>query len=155
MRKSMKRLMITVGVGFALCALVSPARADFLPGSYTYKLVLRDDLGFALCGKETSEEDERVSANYTTEVYNAAGDKLNATVADASIDGDTGCHCSVSVPVGDGAGRAKVGETLDCVIVTPNGSLDVPNSLTVASPAFLPFGDSPVRFWLPFETKIW
>ena len=108
--------MMTIGTGFILCALAYPARADFLPGVYTYKLVLRDDQGFALRGAETSEEDERVSANYTIEVYNAAGDKLNATVADASIDGDTGCNCSVSVPVGDGAGRAKVGERLTLVV---------------------------------------
>ena len=43
-RKSMKRLMMTAGAGLVLCALACPARADFLPGGYTYKLVLRDDL---------------------------------------------------------------------------------------------------------------
>ena len=112
----MKRLMMTAGAGLVLCALACPARADFLPGGYTYKLVLRDDLGFALCGAETSEEDERVSANYTIKVYNADGDEISATVADASIDGDVGYNCSVTVSVGDGAGRAKVGERLTLVV---------------------------------------
>lgn len=116
MRTSMKKLMITAGAGLVLCALAYPSRADFLPGGYTYKLVLRDDLGFALRGAETSEEDERVSSNYTIEVYNAEGDKVNAMVADVSIDRDAGCNCSVSVPVGDGAGRAKVGERLTLVV---------------------------------------
>ena len=105
------KLIMTAGAGLVLCALACTVRADFLPGSYTYKLVLRDDQGFALSGTTTSEKgDERVSANYTIEVYNAAGDKLNATVADASIDKETGCNCSVSVPVGNGAGYAKVGD---------------------------------------------
>ena len=113
----MEKLMMIAGAGLVLCALVCPASADFLPGSYTYKLVLRDDQGFALSGTTTSEKgDERVSANYTIEVYNAEGDKLNATVADATVDGDTGCNCSVTVPVGNGAGYAKVGERLTLVV---------------------------------------
>ena len=112
----MKKLMKTAGAGFILCALACSAHADGLPGSYTYKLVLRDDLGFALCGAETSEGDERVSSNYRVEVYNAAGDKVTATVADVSIDADAGYNCSVTVSVGDGAGRAKVGEQLTLVV---------------------------------------
>ena len=112
----MKKLMMTAGAGLVLCALVCPARADFLPGVYTYKLVLRDDLGFALCGAEMSEEDERVSSNYTIKVYNAEGDEINATAADVSIDADAGYNCSLSVSVGDGAGRAKVGERLTLVV---------------------------------------
>ena len=115
-RKRMKRLMMTAGAGLVLCVLACSARADFLPGGYTYKLVLRDDQGFALCGAETSEEDERVSANYTIKVYNAEGNEINATVADVSIDGDVGYNCSVSVSVGDGDGRAKVGERLTLVV---------------------------------------
>ena len=115
-RKSMKKLMMTAGTGLVLCALACSARADFLPGGYTYKLVLRDDLGFALCGAETSEEDERVSSNYTIKLYNEKGDPVNATVSDVSIDGDTGYNCSVSVSVGDGDGRAKVGERLTLVV---------------------------------------
>ena len=112
----MKKLMMTAGAGLVLCALVCLSRADFLPGGYSYKLVLRDDLGFALCGAETSEEDERVSSNYTIKVYNAEGDEINATVADVSIDADAGYNCSLSVSVGDGAGRAKVGERLTLVV---------------------------------------
>jgi len=112
----MKKLMMTAGAGLVLCALACSAHADGLPGSYTYKLVLRDDLGFALCGAETSEGDERVSSNYRVEVYNAAGDKVTATVSDVSIDADVGYNCSVSVSVGDGAGRAKVGERLTLVV---------------------------------------
>ena len=112
----MKRLMMIAGVGLVLYALVCPAFADAMLGVYTYKLVLRDDQGLALCGEETSEDDERVSANYTIEVYNAEGDKISATVTDVSIDGETGCNCSVTVPVGDGAGYAKVGERLTLVV---------------------------------------
>ena len=112
----MKKLMMTAGAGLVLCALACPARAGLLPGGYTYKLVLRDDLGFALCGAETSEEDERVSSNYTIEVYDEDGDKVNATVTDVSIDGDVGYNCSLSVSVGDGDGRAKVGERLTLVV---------------------------------------
>jgi hypothetical protein len=101
-----------------LCALVCPARADFLPGSYTYKLVLRDDLGFALCGAETSEDDERVSSNYKIEVYNAEGDKINAELLDWSLDGDrdVGCNCTLAVSVGEKSGCAKKGEQLTLVV---------------------------------------
>ena len=37
------KLIMTAGAGLVLCALACTVRADFLPGSYTYKLVLRDD----------------------------------------------------------------------------------------------------------------
>ena len=147
-RKSMKRLMMTAGAGLVLCVLACSARADFLPGGYTYKLVLRDDQGFALCGAETSEEDERVSANYTIKVYNAEGNEINATVADVSIDGDTGYNCSVSVSVGDGAGRAKVGERLT-LVVSASG-LERFRSSKVLPPVGGMFGiaDAPVgAFW--------
>jgi hypothetical protein len=85
---------------------------------FTYKLLLRNDLGFAMQGMEMADGDERVSANFTIEVYDAEGEKVNATVADAAF-GDArnvGYNCVVSVPVGDGAGCAKAGERLTLAV---------------------------------------
>jgi hypothetical protein len=56
-----------------------------------------------------------------------------ATVASAD---EEGANFVLQIPVAS-ASTAKscaVGETLDCVLVTPEGALDVPNSLTVGSP---------------------
>ena len=107
----MKRLVVSVGAGLVLCALACSVWADGLPGVYTYKLVLRDDLGFALNGAETTDGDGRVSSNYKIEVFSAAGDKIGAELRDWSLvdDRNTGCNCTLSVPVGEGVGYAKTG----------------------------------------------
>ena len=112
-----------MGAGLVLCALACTVRADFLPGGYTYKLVLRDDQGFALRGTMTSEGSEFVSENYKVEVYNAEGAKINATLGDWSLvsDRDEGCNCTLSVPVGEGAGCAKKGERLTLVVTAVSG----------------------------------
>ena len=82
-RVNMKRKMIAAVAAFVLCALACPAWAAGFSGSYTYKLVLRDDWGLALSGTGS----ESVSYNYKIEVYTSGGVKLNASVADASFDG--------------------------------------------------------------------
>ena len=120
----MKRLVVSVGAGLVLCALACSVRADGLPGVYTYKLVLRDDLGFALNGAETTDGDGRVSSNYKIEVFSAAGDKIGAELRDWSLvdDRNTGCNCTLSVPVGEGVGYAKKGERLTLVVTTMRGA---------------------------------
>ena len=117
MRRVVKYMKV-MGAGLVLCALTCTARADFLPGTYTYKLVLRDDQGFALRGTMTSEGSEFVSENYTVEVYNSEGEKVNATLKDTVIGREGGHNCTLNVSVGDGAGYAKVGERLTLVVTT-------------------------------------
>ena len=104
--------------GLVLCALACTVRAFELSGVYTYGLVLRDDFGFALKGVETHDADERVSENYTIEVYNAAGGRISTELYDWSLgeDPDIGCNCTLDVAVGDAAGCAKVGERLTLVV---------------------------------------
>lgn len=152
----MKRLMMIAGVGLVLYALACPARADFMPGVYKYKLVLRDDNGFVLRGAETSEDDERVSSNYKIEVYNSGGDKLNATVTDVSIDGETGCNCSVTVPVGEGTGYATVGEQLTLVVTTKYDDTERFRSSKVLPPVggSLGFAKAPVGVFFGDETDV-
>ena len=86
--------------GFAFCMLACVARAAGLVGGYTYKLVLRDDVGFVLSGVDTLDGDERASYNYKIEVYKADGEKIGATVSDAALGGDVGYNCTLAVPVG-------------------------------------------------------
>jgi len=109
-------LLAAAGVLTLACV----ARAADLSGVYTYKLVLRDDSGFALRGTETYEGDESVSENYMIEVYNSEGVKVGATLADESLGSDrsAGYNCTLSVPVGEGAGYAKKGEQLTLVVTT-------------------------------------
>ena len=110
---------MAIWAGTALCMLASTARAADIGGGYTYKLVLRNDLGFALSGTETPDGDERVSNNYKIEVYNAEGAKVDAKVEDAVLgSGSVGYNCTLSVPVGDGAGYARAGEQLTLVVTT-------------------------------------
>ena len=94
------------------------AQAVGLSGVYTYKLILRDDLGFALSGTDTLAGDESVSSNYKIEVYTSDGVKLNVQVKDAVLGGGgtVGHNCAVTVPVGEGSGCAKVGEQLTLVV---------------------------------------
>ena len=116
--------MMPVVSGLVLCALACTVRAFELSGVYTYGLVLRDDFGFALKGVETHDADERVSENYTIEVYNAAGGRISTELYDWSLgeDPDIGCNCTLDVAVGDAAGCAKVGERLTLVVTTTKGS---------------------------------
>ena len=101
--------------------LACTARAAGFSGSYTYKLILRDDVGFVLSGVEA----ESASSNYKIEVYTSDGVKLNATVDDAALvaDGRTvGHNCVVSVPVGEDSNYAKIGEQLTLVVTEKYGS---------------------------------
>ena len=128
------------------------AQAVGLPGVYTYKLILRDDLGFALSGTETSAGDERVSSNYKIEVYTSDGVKLNVQVKDAVLDGrgTVGHNCAVTVPVGEGSGCAKVGEQLTLVVTTKYYGLERFRSSKVLPPVggTMGFAHAPVgAFW--------
>lgn len=82
--------------------------------------------------------------DYNTAMRDFGSAKLRAQRADGTVVAETrvssadaeGDNFVLSIPVAS-ASTAKsctVGETLDCVLVTDEGSLDVPNSLTVASP---------------------
>ena len=147
-RVNMKRKMIAAVAAFVLCALACPAWAAGFSGSYTYKLVLRDDWGLALSGTGS----ESVSSNYKIEVYTSGGVKLNASVADASFDGGrtVGHNCTVSVPVGEDSGYAKIGEQLTLVVTEKYSGSEKFRSSKVLPPVGGMFGiaDAPVgAFW--------
>jgi len=82
--------------------------------------------------------------DYNTAMRDFGSAKLRAQRADGTVVAETqvssadaeGNNFVLAIPVAS-ASTAKsctVGETLDCVLVTEEGSLDVPNSLKVASP---------------------
>ena len=106
-------------LGLVLSTLACSACADVLPGTYAYKLVLRDDIGFVLRGTEAPLPDERVSSNYKIEVFNSKGERVGSRVDDVTSlgsDRTTGCNCTLSVSVGEGTGCATVGEQLTLVV---------------------------------------
>ena len=143
----MKKWMMTFGVGLALSVHSFAAVAGF-NGVYTYKLILRDDWGLALNGTDESA----VSSNYKIEVFTSDGVKLNAWLEDASFgSGRTiGHNCTVSVPVGDGSGYAKVGERLTLVVTSKYADEERFRSSKVLPPVGGMFGiaDAPVgAFW--------
>ena len=139
-------------VAIVALVLACTAQAVGIPGVYTYKLVLRDDLGFALSGTETSAGDERVSSNYKIEVYTSDGVKLNVQVQDAVLDGGgtVGHNCAVTVPVGEDSGYAKVGEQLTLVVTTKYSGSERFRSSKVLPPVggTMGFAHAPVgAFW--------
>lgn len=143
----MKKWMMTLGVGLVLGVHSFAAVAGF-NGTYTYKLILRDDWGLALNGTDESA----VSSNYKIEVFTSDGVKLNAWLEDASFgSGRTiGHNCTVSVPVGDGSGYAKVGERLTLVVTSKYADEERFRSSKVLPPVGGTFGiaDAPVGvFW--------
>ena len=143
----MKKWMMTFGVGLALSVHSFAAVAGF-NGVYTYKLILRDDWGLALSGTGS----ESVSSNYKIEVFTSGGVKLNVSVADASFDcGRTvGHNCTVSVPVGEDSGYAKIGEQLTLVVTEKYSGSEKFRSSKVLPPVGGMFGiaDAPVgAFW--------
>jgi len=144
-----RALLIAAGVLMLACT----AQAVGFSGSYTYKLILRDDQGFALSGEMTQGGDEKVSSNYKIEVYTSDDVKLNAQVDDAALvdDGQTvGHNCVVSVPVGSDSGYAKVGEQLTLVVTETYSDTERFRSSKVLPPVGGMFGiaDSPVGvFW--------
>ena len=82
--------------------------------------------------------------DYNTVLRDFGDAKVRAQRADGTVMAETqvssadaeGNNFVLAIPVAS-ASTAKsctVGETLDCVLITEEGSLDVPNSLTVASP---------------------
>ena len=116
MKRNMKKSVVTICAGLLLCMLANTVRAAGFSGGYTYKLVLRDDYGFALSGEIVSGgDDERASANYVVKVYGENGANIAAEAADASLTGD-GCNCTLTVRVGDEDDCAKVGEQLTLVV---------------------------------------
>ena len=82
--------------------------------------------------------------DYNTAMRDFGSAKLRAQRADGTVMAETriadadaeGNNFVLSIPVASASTTKSctVGETLDCVIVTPEGSIDVPNSLKVASP---------------------
>ena len=87
---------------------------------------------------------EGVVPSYNTVLRDFGSAKLRAQRSDGTVIAESpvasanaeGVNFILSIPVAT-ASTAKsctVGETLDCVLVTQEGTLDVPNSLKVASP---------------------
>ena len=140
MKKTMKTASFLFAVGATLLAV--PARAEGLglnlPGSYTYKLVLRDGYGFALDGVLSGDGDGRVSSNYNIEVYDADGAKVSSTAYDAAVSG--GHNCSIGVSVGEGSGCAKVGSRLTLVVTDAAFGIEMFRSANVLPPVGGTFG---------------
>ena len=139
--------MMTAGAGLVLSVHSFAAVAGF-NGVYTYKLILRDDWGLALNGTDESA----VSSNYKIEVFTSDGVKLNAQLDDASFDGGrtVGHNCTVSVPVGEDSGYAKIGEQLTLVVTEKYSGSEKFRSSKVLPPVGGMFGiaDAPVgAFW--------
>ena len=117
-----------VGAGLVFFALACSARADGFPGTYAYKLVLRDKMGFVLSG--TEESGELASSNYNIEVLNSKGEPVGSRLADVTSLGsnrETGCNCTLSVSVGEGTGCATVGEQLTLVVTTKYDGTKLPD----------------------------
>jgi hypothetical protein len=82
--------------------------------------------------------------DYNTAMRDFGSAKLRAQRADGTVMAETqianadaeGNNFVLSIPVASASTvkSCAVGETLDCVIVTDEGAIDVPNSLKVASP---------------------
>lgn len=143
------RLLLILVVAFMFAYM---AQAVGIPGIYTYKLILRDDLGFALSGTDTLAGDERVSSNYKIEMYTSNGVKLNVQVQDAVLGGGgtVGHNCAVTVPVGEDPGYAKVGEQLTLVVTTKYSGSERFRSSKVLPPVggTMGFAHAPVGvFW--------
>lgn len=155
----MKNFAITTVAGGVLCLLACLARADALPGVYTYKLVLRDDNGFVLRGTEAPLSDERVSSNYKIEVFNSKGERVGSRVDDVTSlgsDRTTGCNCTLSVSVGEGSGYATVGEQLTLVVTTKYDGTERFRSSKVLPPVGGSFGfaKAPVGVFFGDETDV-
>ena len=155
----MKNFAITTVAGGVLCLLACMARADALPGVYTYKLVLRDDNGFVLRGTESPLPDERVSSNYKFDVFNSRGELVGSQVDDVTSlgsDRTTGCNCTLSVSVGEGTGYATVGEQLTLVVTTKNDGTERFRSSKVLPPVggSLGFAKAPVGVFFGDETDV-
>ncbi|MBQ4199676.1 MAG: hypothetical protein II649_07310, partial [Kiritimatiellae bacterium] len=146
----MKKSVVTICAGLLLCMLANTVRAAGFSGGYTYKLVLRDDYGFALSGEIVSGgDDERASANYVVKVYGENGANIAAEAADASLTGD-GCNCTLTVRVGDEDDCAKVGEQLTLVVTTKYSGSERFRSSKVLPPVggTMGFAHAPVgAFW--------
>ena len=96
--------------------LAGATQAAGMSGSYLYKLILRDDTGFALSGAITADSaDEIVTHNYAFEVYDEDMNPIDATVCDAKT-AESGYNCVLDVPVGGGEGSAAVGQQLTLVV---------------------------------------
>ena len=115
----MKKSLLTIGAGLALCMMTSPAQAVGLPGAHNYKLVLRNQFGFAI-----GYEGDSVSDYYTFEVYNAAGERINiqaSTSADFTFSNTVGFNyrlsvCTFSDTENPQSGYAVPGEQLTLVV---------------------------------------
>ena len=91
---NIRKTVTAATIGLAICTLASSAKAVGIQGAYNYTLVLRDQMGFAI-----GSEGGKVSAYYTFEVYNAAGETIytQASSADRTISSSVGCNYLLSV----------------------------------------------------------
>ena len=122
--------------------LAGSTQAAGMSGSYLYKLILRDDWGFALSGAITADSaDEIVTHNYALEVYDEGENPIDVTVCDAKT-AETGYNCVLDVPVGGGEGSAAVGQQLTLVVRDPIFGGVKFRSSTILPPVGGPFGTS-------------
>jgi len=123
----MKHLNLNFNLGLGLLALlpIAAGAAPVMPyGTYLVKGAFRGDYNTVL----------RDYGAATVRAQRADGTVIaESTVSSAN---DEGVNFTLSIPVASASTTksCKVGETLDCVLTTPQGTLDVPNSLTVDTP---------------------
>ena len=129
---NIRKTVTTVAAGLAICTLASSVKAVGTQGAYNYKLVLRDQSGFAI----GCEDGGNVTDYYTFEVYNAAGEQIYTQPDSGNRTISNGCNYLLSVctsyvdnPV---AHYAVPGERL--TLVVKSGSKEVFRSSKILPP---------------------
>ena len=123
----MKHLNLNFNLGLGLLALlpIAAGAAPVMPyGTYLVKGAFKGDYNTVL--RDFGEAKVRAQRADGTVI-------AESTVRSADSEG---VNFVLSIPVASAstAKSCKVGETLDCVLTTPQGTLDVPNSLKVDTP---------------------
>ena len=120
----MKKLNLNLGLGLLLLPVAAGAAPVMPYGTYLVKGAFRGDYNTVLRDYGTA----------TVRAQRADG----TVIAEAAVTSanEEGVNFTLSIPVASAstAKSCKVGETLDCVLKTNEGTLDVPNSLKVDTP---------------------
>ena len=121
----MKNLNLNLGLGLLALLPIAAGAAPVMPyGTYLVKGAFRGDYNTVLRDYGTA----------TVRAQRADG----TVIAESSVvsANEEGANFLLSIPVASAATpkSCTVGESLDCVLTTPQGAIDVPNSLTVDTP---------------------
>ena len=121
----MKHLNLNLGLGLLALLPIAAGAAPVMPyGTYLVKGAFRGDYNTVLRDYGTA----------TVRAQRADG----TVIAESSVvsANEEGANFLLSIPVASAATpkSCTVGESLDCVLTTPQGAIDVPNSLTVDTP---------------------